>query len=187
MDELGTPGEASLGRHEGPVQIGSNLADLGPAADARDAAAILDLLAAARRHPGAVGAAFPRRMVDDVWQTKRLFALPGGYAYGHRIYRRALPWSPEAIERTRVEVRVGRGLTLEHVIPVGLTLTAVKAAATSARIVEVLRRDLILAVITREQSRHLDELGLGRTHPNTLNPWARYAAAEITVMPFPGW
>jgi hypothetical protein len=74
---------------------------------------------------------------------------------------------------------------LEHVIPVGMTLAELQRSTTPEQVIEVLRRDLILAVITREQSRQLDVLGLGRTHPDLVNPWARYAAAGITVTSFP--
>lgn len=163
------------------LPAGSNLADLGREADDRDAAAIVDILAAARPHRAAILPGFVRRMVDDVWQTKRLYALPGGHAYGHRIYRRALPWSSEAVRRSQDEERLGRGLILEHVIPVGLTLAQVQVAETAAEVISVLRRDLILAVITKEQSRELDLLGFGRSHPDPADPWLRYRLAGFSM------
>lgn len=131
------------------LPAGTNLADLGPEADLRDATAIVDIVCVAHRHKTAIRAGFIRRMVDDVWQTKRLFALPGGYAYDHGIYRRALPWSAAAVDRARGTQRVSRGLILQHVIPVGLTLALVESASSPEQVVEVLRRDLVLAVITK--------------------------------------
>ena len=121
------------------LPAGTNLADLGPGADLRDGKAIVDIVTAAHRHKAAIRAGFIRRMVDDVWQTKRLFALTGGYAYSHGIYRRALPWSAAAVDRARGTQRVSRGLILEHVIPVGLTLALVEVASSLEQVVAVLR------------------------------------------------
>lgn len=163
----------------------SNLADLGAEQDTADAEAILDFLATARRHPGTTVPGFSRTLIDQIWQNKRLHALPGGYGYKHGIYRRALPWSEEAIERERAVVRVGRGLILEHVIPSNLTVAQVAVASTPERVVDILRRDLVLAVITKEENARLNQLGLGTTHPDPTRPWTRYQAAGIEVRPFP--
>lgn len=55
----------------------------------KDAEAILDFLAPARRHPGTTRPGFSRILVEQIWQTKRLLALPGGYGYrgvpGHPV------------------------------------------------------------------------------------------------------
>ena len=170
----------------GPDALGgSNLADLGPEQDAKDAAAILDFFATARRHPGTTRPGFSRSLIDQIWQTKRLMALPGGFGYRHVIYRRALPWSPEAIQRERAPERLGRGLILEHVIPISLVLAEVEAATTPEQAIEALRRDLILAIITKEQNAALNAAGLGKTHPDPSHPWLRYAKAGISVVPFP--
>lgn len=162
----------------------SNLADLGQQQDMKDAEAILDFLATARRHPGTTRPGFSRSLVEQIWQTKRLLALPGGYGYKHLIYRRALPWSAQAVERERAVVRVGRGLILEHVIPANLAIAQVVAATTRQDVVQVLRRDLVLAVITKEENARLNELGLGRAHPDPTRPWSRYDTAGIAVQPF---
>jgi len=114
-----------------------------------------------------------------------LLVLPGGYGYRHLIYRRALPWSAQAIERERASVRVGRGLMLEHVIPANLTVAQVLAATSPQEVVRVLCRHLVLAVITREENARLNDLGLGKAHPDPAQPWCRYDAAGIEVQPFP--
>jgi hypothetical protein len=100
-----------------------------------------------------------------------------------------LPPSPPmvagAIEREGAEERVGRGLILEHVIPVNLVVAQMEAATKPGQVIEALRRDLILAIITKEQNAALNAAGLGKTHPDPSRPWLRYAKAEITVTPFP--
>lgn len=169
---------------DGPCM--SNVADLGPEQDMKDAEAILDFLTTARRHPDSTVSGVSRMLIDQIWQNKRLHALPGGYGYRHAIYRKALPWSEEAIERERAVVRVGRGLILEHVIPSNLTVAQVVIASTPEQVVQVLRRDLVLAVITKEENARLSQLGLGTTHPDPTRPWSRYTAVGIRVRPFPG-
>lgn len=163
----------------------SNLADLGPEQDLKDAEAILDFLETARRHPGTAPSGFIRSLVDQIWQDKRLLGLPGGYGYKHLIYRKALPWSVRAIERERADVRVSRGLILEHVIPANLIIAQVVAVTTPQEVVQVLRRDLVLAIITKEENRRLNEAGLGRAHPDPSRPWLRYEQADIEVRTFP--
>lgn len=130
--------------------LGSNLADVGRRQDAKDAAAILDFLATARRHPGNHSSGVQSKPDGPDLADERLFALPGGFGYRYVIYRRALPWSPEAIARESAPEPVGRGLILEHVIPANLVVAQVESATKPEQVIEVLRR--ILAIITKEQA-----------------------------------
>lgn len=167
-----------------PVEPGCPIS-LGHETDLADAAALLGVLCAAadshERRP------FMRRVVREarwgLWEEPRL-PRPLVQSKYPVIY----PWSLGAravFAANSKRPAGGYGLVIEHCIPGIILIRELIERAhdlTPESLIDLLSTRLTAAVITREENKLLDKVGLQARMPDgadPTDPWARYRAAGL--------
>lgn len=89
-----------------------------------------------------------------------------------------VPWSKAA--RAAFDGRTGRGLVIEHIVPINLITDAlVRGEQTVDAYLATLRSMYHLAVITSVEDKALTSAGYRHKHPDLTDPWSRYRAAGL--------
>lgn len=170
---------------------------LGAAEDLRDLETIWVYLEAQERSielrgPGGAPSV-GRAVLEKVWQAPRLGFHRDEKKAGAQVNLGskvlAVPWSKEALERYQLQGSV-TGLILEHVFPIKAlwahlrNLKAEDGGSTfdewADEASEFLRRHFTLAVITREQDKAIEKVGLKETGFQKL-PFQRYYEATVQI------
>lgn len=149
------------------------LRDLGAVQDARDAEVVFEELRRAKTSPDPRAAA--KKAFLYKWQHRRHQYLEGSRHLATTLY------SPAALELLYAAPAgtTAKGLRFEHVIPKEKIVDLLLDADSSARVLEVLRRYLILAYLTVAEDKRLNAAGHRHTHPDIDDPWLRYRLAGL--------